>query len=288
MDKKFPARIYGLLGYPVKHSLSPAMHNAAFKALNINAEYRLFEVKAQDLDSFLHTLSQKNICGLNVTVPYKEKVLDFVTLDRESFYLRQIKAVNTIVLRDGIWKGFNSDIAGFARHLGEDFISRGKKTAILGAGGAARAVAYVLANSAAQEIKIFDIDGSKSKNVADMIKGIFPAFNISAVSNIDELELEDKDLLVNATPVGLNETDPCPVSEDKLHKNLFVYDLIYNPAETKLLSAAKSVGAKVDNGLGMLLYQGMLSFEIWTNKVAPESVMRKSLQEELKNAGNNK
>jgi shikimate dehydrogenase len=281
MDKKSPARIYGILGFPAKHSLSPAMHNAAFRARKINAEYKLFEVEPEELDYFLDKLDKNDIQGLNITVPYKEKILDFVTLDSESFYLKQIKAVNTIVKKDNIWKGFNTDIPGFSKHLKEHFDPTNKKVAILGAGGAGRAVAYVLADSGAKEIAIFDIDKSKSKNVTDMIKGLFPNSGISSVDNIAQLDLKGKDLLVNATPIGLKESDSCLVSAGMLHKSLFVYDLIYNPPETKLLKIAKEQGATVSNGLGMLLYQGMLSFQIWTGQEAPREVMERALLQAL-------
>ena len=138
--------IYGVIGWPIKHSLSPAMHNAAFKALGIDAEYRAFEVKPESLGDFFADIDSC-IKGLNVTIPHKEKALDFIQLDQESSYLRQIKAVNTLVRQDRIWKGFNTDIPGFSRHLKElRFDPKDKKIAILGAGGASRAVSYVLAN----------------------------------------------------------------------------------------------------------------------------------------------
>jgi len=284
MGKNSNPKIYGILGYPVKHSFSPAMHNAAFSALKINAKYESFEVKPDQLKDFFTKMAEKNIYGLNVTIPYKEKILDFASLDSESNYLKQIKAVNTIVKKDGKWKGFNTDIAGFSRHLKENFTPSGKKAAILGAGGAARAVAYVLADCASSQIDIFDIDANKAKDLALVIKKLFLNFQINAVDSIAGLKIKDKDLLINATPVGLKESDPCLVDEAMLHKNLFVYDLIYNPPETKLLTLAKHIGAKTANGLSMLLYQGMLSFKIWTGQDAPQEVMWQALQGELKNA----
>jgi len=274
-----PPRIYGVLGWPAKHSLSPLMHNAAFNTLKINAEYRIFEIKPEGLDYFLNDIGKNNICGLNITVPYKEKILDFVKLDSESFYLRQIGAVNTIVKKDNIWKGFNTDIPGFQRHLKEQIDPAHKKVAILGAGGAARAVSYVLANSGTKEIAIFDIDKTKSAKICGIIKGLYPNFGISPVDTIEALNLGDKDLLVNATPIGLKESDPCLVTKDMMHEGLFVYDLIYNPRETKLLALAKKCGAKTSNGLGMLLYQGALSFEHFTGVSAPIEIMRKALEE---------
>lgn len=294
MSKKNPTKIYGLVGYPVKHSFSPAMHNAAFRALEINAEYRLFEVRPEELEAFLggdiivkdidgNEINQKDIAGLNVTIPHKEKILDFVLLDLKSFYLREIKAVNTIVKKEGKWKGFNTDIPGFSKDLKEKGIELAdKKIAILGAGGAGRAVAYVIAKSKAEEISIYDIDKVKSNNVVQLITDLSPGFKINAVDNIEQLNIINKDLLINATPVGLNDNDPCLVSQDDLHEGLFVYDLIYNPPETKLLKIAKQKGARTFNGLGMLLYQGILSFKIWTDINPPQKIMQEALERELK------
>src|SRR3989338_5226048 len=275
--------IYGVIGWPIKHSLSPAMHNTAFKELGIDAEYRLFEVRPEELEDFLNGLNKTDIQGLNITVPYKEKVLDFAQLDKESFYLRQIKAINTLVRKGQDWKGFNTDIPGFSRHLKElRFDPKDKKIAILGAGGASRAVSYVLANKLAQEICIFDIDNNKALGIADMLKGLFKNFPVKIVNSIDELDISSKNALINTTPVGLKEGDPCLIDKKMIRKDLFVYDLIYNPAETKLLSLAKASGARYSNGLDMLLYQGALSLEHWTGKNAPIEVMKKALNTAIK------
>ncbi|MCX5709392.1 MAG: shikimate dehydrogenase [Candidatus Omnitrophica bacterium] len=275
-------KTFGLVGNPVKHSLSPLMHNAAFKALNIPAEYKLFEVKPEDLNTFLYDLDKLNIYGLNVTVPYKERAMDFVELPVESFYLRQVRAVNTIVKRNNRWQGFNTDIPGFEKHLKENFDPKGKRCAVLGAGGASRAVAYVLAKAGARDLAIFDIDKQKTENVCAMVDGLLPGFNVSCVDSIDKLEINNKDLLVNSTPVGMKAADPLIVDSGLLHKNLFVYDLIYNPVETKLLKEARARGARTANGLGMLLYQGALSFEYFTGEKAPVEVMREALTEGVK------
>ncbi len=274
--------MYGLLGWPVKHSFSPAMHNAAFKALGINAEYKLFPVAPDDIDTFLGSLDPQSVSGLNVTVPYKEKALAFVTLDQESLFLKQIKAINTIVNRDGRWLGFNTDIPGFSRHLLQQRNPAGKNVAILGAGGACRAVAYVLAQCRARQISIFDIDRQKADAIVEMIKDIFSGFPIHSAAHLEELDIPHQDILINATPVGLKETDPLLVEPLWLHRDMFVYDLIYNPAQTRLLRAASENGCQVSNGLGMLLYQGMLSFQIWTGAAAPEEVFRTALESALR------
>ena len=272
-------RIYGLVGFPVSHSLSPEMHKAAFSYLGINAEYKLFPLKENELEDFFKNLSKNNIYGLNVTIPYKEKVLDFVRLDSESFYLTQIKAVNTIVRKDGALFGFNTDIPGFSRHLKENFDPADKKVAILGSGGAGRAVAYAIANSKAKKIAVYDIDKKRAQNLVEMIKNLFSGFDIQSMDNIEQLDISNKDLLINATPIGMKKEDPCLVKQELLHKNLFVYDLIYNPAQTKLLAEAQKAGAKTANGLGMLLYQGALSFGHFTGADAPIDIMRQALNE---------
>ena len=175
MDKEAITGIYGVLGYPAQHSLSPLMHNAAFRALNINAEYKIFEIKPEDLGSFLEKMDP-NVRGLNVTIPHKERILDFVTLDATSSYLEQVRAVNTIVKKESQWMGFNTDIAGFQRHLKEVTDPTDKRVALLGAGGAARAVCYSLAQSKAKEIMIFDIDKSRTQGLQQMMKSLFPDF----------------------------------------------------------------------------------------------------------------
>jgi len=273
---------YGVLGYPIKHSLSPAMHNAAFKATGIEAVYEKFEIPPEDLGRFFAGLKNTNIYGLNVTIPYKERVLDFIQLDKKSLYLAKIKAVNTLVRKGEIWQGFNTDVPGFLRHLKElGFNPYGKKIAILGAGGAGRAVSYALASNGAKGIWLFDLDKTKALSVARMVKELFVNFYVDVVDTITDLDIPNKDALINATPLGLNPDDPSPVDKKMLHKDLFIYDLVYNPPETALLRMAKSIGASCSNGLGMLLYQGMLSWEYWTGKPAPEHIMQEALYNAL-------
>ena len=275
-------RLYGLVGFPVKHSLSPRMHNAALKALKIKAKYKLFELQAEQLEGFLGNLKKNNILGFNVTIPYKEKVLPY--LNTKSFGVREIGAVNTVVVKDGKLKGFNTDFAGLSRHLKELKVNP-KKVAIIGAGGAAKAVCFALGKSKVEEICIYDIDAYKSLGLVSQFKDVFNQTKFSAVARIDELNLQDKDLLVNASPVGMNSFDPCLIEEKAIHRDLFVYDLIYNPIETKLIAQAKQRGARFSNGLGMLLYQGILSFEHFTGKNAPEEIMRIALEKACLPAG---
>jgi shikimate dehydrogenase len=253
------------------------MHNAAFRSLKINAEYRFFEKSPQELEDFLSSLKDANISGLNVTIPYKEAVIPF--LDEVSEEAKLIGAVNTIkVLRNRL-QGHNTDGAGFLKHISEDlnFTPRAKRICVMGAGGASRAISVYLCKAKPKSISIYDIDKRRLAALARHLRSEFKNIEIRAADSIAGLNIGEADLLLNATPVGMSEADPCLVDKKFFHKGLLVYDLIYNPQETKLLARARDCGAKVSNGLGMLLYQGMLSFEIWTGKKAPKEVMRKAL-----------
>jgi shikimate dehydrogenase len=274
-------KLYGLVGFPIQHSLSPRMHNAALAALKIKAKYKLFELPAEKLDHFLKNLKNTDILGFNVTIPYKEKVVPY--LKNKSFGVREIGAANTVVVaKDGKLKGFNTDFAGFIRHLKELKI-KPKKVALIGAGGAAKAVCFALAwRLKVEEICIYDIDSYKSLGLASRFKDMFNQTKFSAVARMDEFNLQGKDLLVNASPVGMRPLDPCLVESRLMHKDLFVYDLIYNPAETELIKQARQAGCPYSNGLGMLLYQGVLAFEHFTGKKAPVEIMRVALQKGAK------
>ncbi|MFH1355045.1 MAG: shikimate dehydrogenase [Candidatus Omnitrophota bacterium] len=275
-------KIYGLIGKPVRHSLSPLMHNAAFKALKIDAEYRLFELEADRLEHFLYNMGANNILGVNVTVPYKEKVMPF--LDKVSAEAKAIGAVNTIKLSQDSLEGFNTDGEGFLWDLTKNlkFNPEGKSVAIIGAGGAARAVCVYLSKAHVKKISIFDIEAKKRDVLVEHLKRSFPDMETTSAEAIDGLRINKRDLLINATPIGMRENDPCLVDEKLLHKNILVYDLIYNPAETRLIKAARQIGARASGGLGMLLCQGARSFEIWRESPAPIEAMELALKEGVK------
>ncbi|MCM8795806.1 MAG: shikimate dehydrogenase, partial [Candidatus Omnitrophica bacterium] len=209
---------------------------------------------------------------------YKEKVLSF--LDKISKEARLIGAVNTIKVTDSKLEGFNTDGSGFIRHLSQDlnFNPENKKIAIIGAGGAARAISVYLAKNNAKTITLYDINESKLFSLVSYLKRIFKDKEFKAAHSIAELKITESNLLVNATPVGMKKNDPCLIDEKLIHKDILIYDLIYNPPQTKLLKLAQAKGAKFSNGLGMLLYQGALSFEIWTDKKAPLTIMRQALK----------
>lgn len=268
-------KLYGLVGFPIKHSLSPCMQNAAFSALKIKAKYKLFELTPDQLAGFLNSLKQKNICGFNVTYPYKEEIIKF--LDTESSGAKAIGAVNTVVVdKRGKLKGFNTDYLGFMAHL-KELKLKPKKVALIGAGGAAKAVCFALGKMKVQELCIYDIDKFKVLSLFKKLNSSFPKTKFGVASCLEDLAIPDKDLLVNASPVGMRPADPCLVKAGDLHEGLFVYDLIYSILETKLLALAKERNLNFSNGLGMLLYQGVFAFGHFSGRKPPVKIMQEAL-----------
>lgn len=261
--------ITGLFGFPVQHSLSPLMHNAAFEYLELDYCYVAFPVKPDLLGDAIKGIKAMDIRGVNVTVPHKENVIPF--LDKVDGEASFIGAVNTILNSGGKLTGYNTDGRGFMESLAESGISAsGKTILIVGAGGACRAIGYYLSR-AAEKIFINDIDRSKLERlVADL-----NALNGNVNAHPDLNRLDGIDILINATPVGIKDNDPCPVNAASISKEMIVCDLIYK--KTPLLEAASAKGCKTLNGLGMLLHQGALSFEIWTGVKPPVNIMRNAI-----------
>lgn len=281
--------LYGIIGNPLKHSLSPVMHNTAFKELEVDAEYRLFPLDEDELKGFFDELKSPDspIFGFNVTVPYKEKVIQY--MDHVTPLVEKLGAVNTVVIdKDRKLTGHNTDAPGFLAQLSEiKFTTNGKRVAILGAGGSARAIvgALCMISDRPDSIKIYNRTESRlDALLKDLGERIDVSF-VEPVSYVDDLNVELADLLINTTSVGLKEDDIPLVDPDMLHSNLTVYDLIYNPRETELLKDAKRCGAKAVNGLGMLFYQGVLAFQHWANVQLDEEIkikMRVALEEALR------
>lgn len=276
---------YGLIGHPVRHSLSPAMQNAAFRESGIDAEYKLFDIPPEELDEFLSGISGKSISGINVTIPHKVRVKEYLEkhglLDENAI---RLGAVNTVKVTPEGLKGFNTDGPGFYRSLVEDlkFEPENKNIFVLGAGGAAMAAIMYLGNGPAK-IFIYDIDAAKVKQVWKQYSRFYDPEKLSIVERSGFKEaLAASDLLVNATPVGMKESDQSPVDKELLHQGLYVYDLVYNLPETKLVKEATRMKRHAVTGLGMLLRQGAVAFEIWTGKKAPVDVMKRALKTALK------
>lgn len=276
-------QIYGLIGYPVKHSLSPAMQNAAFKEAGIDAEYSVYEVTPDELERFLAT-AHKKFAGFNVTIPHKIRTREYLekhgSLDTNA---KRLGAVNTVKVVEGSLCGYNTDGPGFYRSLVEDlkFEPENKNIFVLGAGGAARAVIMYLGNGPKQ-IFVSDV---VEKQLSDLKAHYAKYYDDKKLVTLKPGDMKGViascDLLVNTTPVGMKEDDPSPVSEDMLRSGMRVYDLVYNRPVTELVRKANSKKLHAVTGIGMLLYQGAIAFEIWTGKAAPVSVMRRALKEAL-------
>jgi shikimate dehydrogenase len=279
---------YGLVGHPVEHSLSPAMQNAAFNAMKIDAEYKLFDVEPSDLESFLKNLIKNNIAGVNVTIPHKVKAKDFIKANGVlNEHAEKLGAVNTIKVVGGKLTGFNTDGPGFYRSLVEDlkFEPEGKNVFVLGAGGAARAIVMYLGNGP-KEIFVTDIDDCMVEDLRRYFEKYYDHRRFKAVYKKDFQEsLDSSDLLVQATPIGMHDGDPSPIDPGLLHPGLRIYDLVYNRPATKLVEEASRMKLHAITGMGMLLYQGAIAFELWTENRAPVEVMRKALKEALKKHG---
>ncbi len=271
--------IYGVIGYPVRHTFSPIMHNAAFKNLGMNAVYLPLEVKPEDLKSVVSSMRSLGVRGFNVTIPHKEDIVKYLDyIDKEASL---IKAVNTIVNEKGKLKGFNTDGKGFVKSLKEEFgmSPRGKRFFIMGAGGAARAISFSIALQGAGRVILVDAVAEKAVKLANALTRNTSCEAIALKNErrgMKELIL-DSDVLINATPCGMKVSDRKLLDPNLLHRGLCVYDVIYNPRTTKLLKDARSKGARIANGMGMLLNQGAISFNLWTGRHAPVHVMKKAL-----------
>lgn len=278
-------RLFGLFGHPVSHSLSPDMHNAAFRHLGYNGCYLAFDVLPERLGEALQGVRALQMGGVNLTIPHKEGA--FPHLDEVSPLAELIGAVNTVVNEEGRLIGHNTDGEGFLRSLmeegGED--PKGQEVLILGAGGAAKAVAMALALHGVKGLYIANRNVERAKELAASV-----ARGAGVIAEARELSRDGladaakrSAILIHTSPVGMHpQVDVPPILDPELiTPDHLVCDLIYNPAETVLLRRAKERGARTLGGLGMLLYQGVLAFEKWTRQEAPVAVMAQALREGL-------
>lgn len=286
----FPAlngktRVCGLFGFPVEHSFSPAMHNAAFEALNTNWAYVPFSVAPDRLSQAVKGITSLGLAGVNVTVPHKQAVVPL--LDEVHPTAKIIGAVNTIVNCNGRLTGHNTDGSGFVRALSDEvhFSPKGKSALIVGAGGAARAVALQLSLTGLTSVYITNRSREKAEVLA---RDINTATNTRAVMLPwgDELpgdKVAEVNLVVQTTYIGMSpNVQQCPdFPFDAITSGQVICDLIYNPGQTTFLKRAAARGAVTLNGLGMLLYQGVLAFELWTGLAAPVKVMREALLKQV-------
>jgi shikimate dehydrogenase/3-dehydroquinate dehydratase type I len=268
--------VLGLVGHPIRHSISPSIHEAALAALDLPGVYLPFDVGASSLDSILQAADRLRVHGLNVTIPYKEAIVEKVDeLDGDA---ERLGAVNTVVLADGWRKGHNTDVFGFRlslRSLG--LRVGGRRVLVVGAGGAAKAVVDVLLREGAT-VQVTGRNAKRAEALADVFDGAVDSVPLDALPKSGPW-----DVLVNATPVGAEGfASGLPVSESILTKvGFFVYDLVYNPPTTPLVAAAMRLGKPATSGLEMLLHQAAKSFELWTGRSPPVEAMRRAAKEAL-------
>ena len=280
-----PIRL-GVFGDPVAHSFSPQMQNAALRHCQIDMQYVRFQISPDELREALKLIRDLKFVGVNLTVPHKIAALKLVDDLEES--AKSIGAVNA-VKNNGKLHGLNTDGKGFARAIREEFVVdlRDLRVMILGAGGAARAIAMQCAKENCERLVIANRTLEKGKKLADELRDFFagprvlgPVARLQAIA-WDEaafrFQIGNVDLIVNATPLGLNRSDPSPIPARLLAPHLMVYDTIYSERRTPFVSAAVEAGARGANGLSMLLHQGALAFEIWFGREAPLDVMRAAL-----------
>ncbi len=276
-------KLFGLVGHPVQHSLSPLMHNAVFKKLGLNHSYSAFDIKKDDLGVFLDRCRDGNFLGLNITIPYKVDVIRYLdSLDEKA---KLVNAVNTIKFEDKIISGYNTDGLGCVRALeeaGEKI--KGKRILILGAGGAARAIAFQCSLEGAELVisnRTMEKAMKLSKEIREKLGKRTLVVNFSE-SSIREI-ISTTDILINTTSVGMHpKVRRSPIATDVLDPELTVMDIVYNPIETQLLKNAKRAGCKTIDGIGMLVHQGAESLRIWLDIKAPIDVMRRVIVEKLK------
>jgi shikimate dehydrogenase len=275
-------RVCGVIGDPIEHTLSPTMHNAAFNHLKLDFVFLAFRVKAAALEDAMRGMRGLGIRGLNVTMPHKTAVTKY--LDEVDPTVKFLDSANTILNDDGRLLGFNTDGVGALKALRENEVNLdGKKLLLLGAGGAAKAIAFSLAKEVG-ELVILNRASEKAKELAEALSQVYGNKVVGETLSPSTIQksIQNADIVINATSVGMHpHVSQSLVAPQWLKPDLTVMDIVYNPVETKLAKDAKAAGANVISGVEMLLYQGAASFEIWTGRSAPIEVMRKAALNKL-------
>lgn len=266
--KRDGKKICMVIGDPVEHSLSPIIHSAGYQSLGIDNEYEYTKenVKPEELKAFIKKVRDENIIGVSCTIPHKETVIPY--LDEIDETAKIIGAVNTIVNKDGVLYGYNTDWMGAVQPLVKVCDLKGSSAAVIGAGGAGKAFVYGL-TSAGCRVTVYNRTLENAKPLAIQ-------FGCELRSLSDQKEIKNADIICNTTSVGM-DTDESPVDKTNLNKNQVVFDVVYSPLQTRLLKDAGSVGAKTILGTEMLLNQAFAQFELFTKKEAPQKAMQKAL-----------
>ncbi len=284
------SRLFGIMAHPVAHSLSPVMHNAAFKALQMPHHYHAFDVKPDELPAAVSAMRVLGIKGVNVSIPHKEQVLKFI--DQINEEARVIGAVNTIVQgEDGRLIGYNTDGAGYVRSLlSETEIDlRQTHALVIGAGGAAKGIGVYLLKSGCKQLTVMNRTASKGEQLVHQLQSYIEPYasetKVQAISWQDEVSgtHDPFNLIINTTSVGMwPNTEAAPVRLKDMEAHIIVSDIVYNPLQTTLLQDAEKAGATVHQGLGMFVHQGALAFEYFTGEKAPAELMRHVILDRLK------
>lgn len=281
LDINAKTQLVGLLGWPVSHSVSPTMHNAAFAERRMNWRYVPLPTPPDRVEDAVRGLRALGFRGANVTVPYKQAVMPI--LDRWTPSAEAIGAVNTIIVgEDGLLTGDNTDAGGFIADLRANGVdAQGQRVLMVGAGGSARAVVYGLAEAGASAITVLNRTVDRAQSLIETMTGYFPHVHFGVHSFPEGVIAlaEEADLIVNCTSLGMHpHVEGLPWDEDvEFLPSQTVYDLIYNPASTRLLQLAAADGARPIGGLGMLIHQGAQAWERWTGEEAPVDVMRRAV-----------
>lgn len=271
-------KILGIIGNPIEHTISPLIHNSISKYLNVDVTYIPFRVEKAGLEAAVKGLKALNIVGVNVTIPYKKDIMKF--LDENSKEAILMGAVNTVKNIDGRLYGYNTDAEGFARSFKEEAGTgfKKKKVVLIGAGGAARAMAVKIAKEGAEEINIINRTISKASDITEIINNNIE--NVAYAYSSEDVMVKDiikqSDIIINATSIGMYpDINKSPMyKKNEFSSNNIVYDAIYTPSKTKFLRAAEKKGCKIINGLGMLFYQAIFSYEIWTGIKLNENLIK--------------
>jgi shikimate dehydrogenase len=275
--------ILGVIGHPIEHSMSPIMWNPALQELGLDYIYVAFDVHPDNLEKAINGVRALEIKGVNVTLPHKKTIIKYI--DEVDPLALRIGAINTIKNEEGVLKARNTDAGGAKKSLLEKGLKiSGKNILILGSGGVSRAIAYILAEEAGK-IVLTDLIEKRAKLVAIEINNNMKIEIEGILSNQENIEkyIKKTDILINATPIGMYpRVDETPVPKDLLHDDLFVFDVVYNPLETKLMKQAAKIGCKTLGGLDMLVNQGVLAFEWWLNKKPNKSLMKSKIIDYLR------
>jgi shikimate dehydrogenase len=268
-------KILGLIGYPLKHSISYILHNFAFNYMNISAIYINISIPQENFKKAIEGLKYLPIYGLNVTIPYKENIISY--LDGLSDLAIKVKAVNTITVKDGFWYGDNTDVPGFIKTLEDSNLPKDISYLVLGAGGAGRGVTFSLCEYGVEKIYLTNRTKEKGENLVKELKNYYPNIKIEFILWEEKEDfLNEPFIIINTTSLGLDgKSLPFKLSSKNNKKIFFVYDIIYNPYKTPLILLAEEYKIPWKNGLDMLIYQGIFSWKNWFGIMPPFEVLKR-------------